>query len=37
MILEFLLGSAVMNPTSNPEDVGSIPALASMVKDLVLK
>ena len=29
-------GSAVMNPTSTHEDMGSIPALAQWVKDTVL-
>lgn len=37
----FLLGStrygtAEMNQTSTPEDVGSIPSLAQLVRDLVL-
>ena len=31
-----LRGAAVMNPTSNHEDVGSIPGLAKSIKDLVL-
>ena len=33
---EFCCGSAVMNPTSIDEDVGTMPGLPQWVKDLVM-